>query len=252
MTGVILAGGLGRRLRSITGGYPKYTLRIMDYPLIMYPINALRLFGLEKMVIVVAYRYLDIVREHVEKYLEGAIDIEYVGNPHPEGENGYSLMLAMEHVDTDKFILSVADHIYTYGVVRKLVDDYDPSIDFLVGADSAPKFINVNEATKIKADEEGRILNIGKKIVDYTHIDAGVFIVSKRAVESLSHLKNNIGLNLADLIMELARRDYNLYVSDIVGNPWTDVDTVDDVQEILYGKRRVVIEAVLQELLEDG
>ena len=251
-TAVILAGGLGKRLRSITGGYPKYTLNILGYPLIMYPINTLRMFDLDRLVIVVADRYLKLIKGDIEAYLNDALDIVYVGNPYPERENGYSLMLAVDYVDTDVFLLSVADHIYTYGVVKKLMEDYNSSIDFLVGGDSAPKYINIDEATKIRADNNGRLQSIGKNIRRYTHIDIGVFIARRYAVEEVMHLMNSDRIRLSDVIMELSRREYGVYVSDVVGNSWTDVDTIDDVQEILYGKRRAVVETVLQELLENG
>jgi choline kinase len=210
------------------------------------------MFDLDRLVIVVAERYVKLVKNDIKAYLDDGLDVVYVSNPYPERENGYSLMLAVDYVDTDVFLLSVADHIYTYGVVKKLVDDYNSSIDFLVGGDSSPKYINIDEATKIRADDNGRVLNIGKKITRYTHIDIGVFIVRRYAVEDVRYLMDTEKIKLSDVIMELAKREYGVYVSDVVGNVWTDVDTVDDVQEILYGERRAVVETVLQELLENG
>ena len=245
---VILAGGLGKRLRVLTGNYPKYFFKIFDYPLIMYPVNTLLLSGVKKFVIVVADKYLRYMENTINQYLCGDAEVEYVGNPYPIGENGFSLLLAAEKIIEPYFILSVADHIYSPRIVKSLQKSFSQRIDILVGSDSNPKYINIAEATKILAEEDGRLLRIGKRLKKFTHIDIGLFLMKTQCIKKFIHLKEDKQVQLSRLIYKVAEKNNNVYVSDINSGLWTDVDTVSDVIEILYGKRREVAMKVLEEI----
>ena len=246
---VILAGGLGKRLHVLTGGYPKYFFKIFGYPLIMYPINSLLSNGVEKFVIVVADKYQKHMEQTVSQYLYKDVEILYVSNPYPMGENGFSLLLAVENILEPYFFLSVADHIYSPKIVKILQDNYSRDIDILVGADSSPKYINVNEATKILARDDGRLLKIGKKLKRHTHVDIGLFLVRTSTIEKLLYLKENKMLRLSRLIYKVAEEDKNnVYITDVNSEIWTDVDTVFDVRDIIHGRRKEVVTRILKEL----
>jgi choline kinase len=249
---VILASGLSHRLRHLTGGRSKCTIKIRGYPLIMYPIRTLSLLDIEKLYIVVSKIHLKHMERYLKRYTLGDYEIIYIPNPRPDKENGYSLLLALEHIEAERFILSVSDHIYTHNIVKKLLEDYKPTIDILVGGDSQPRYINIDEATKIMADKSMRILEIGKRLERYTHIDIGLFIMKRRALKDLIHLKERDRLPLSELITSLIRLEREVYVSDIRGRYWTDIDTAKDIYEILYGQRKRVIEEVLHEMVHNG
>ncbi len=246
---VILAGGLGKRLHALTGGYPKYFFKIFGYPLIMYPINSLISNGVEKFIIVVTDKYQKHMEKTVKQYLYKDVEISYVNNPYPTGENGFSLLLAVENILDSHFLLSVADHIYSPKIVKILQNNYSRDMDVLVGADSGPKYINIDEATKILAGDDGRLLKIGKKLRRYTHVDIGLFLIRTSAVKKLSYLKENKMLRLSRLIHKIAEGDKNnVYITDVNSEVWTDVDTVFDIREIFYGRRKKVVTKILREI----
>lgn len=245
---VVLAGGLGKRLRSLTGKYPKYFLKLFNYPLVTYPINSLLMLGIKKFIIVIADPYLNDLKKIINEYLCDEAEVEYVVNHYPHGENGYSLLLSIEHVPEPYFFLSVADHIYSPKVAGKILDDYHDEIDILVGGDSKPNFVNVDEATKIITGENGKLLKIGKRLRYYTHVDIGLFIMKKEVIRKYIHLRKNKKLSLSKLIYKIAMETNNVYVTDVNGGLWTDVDTVSDVQEILNGKRRRIVSEVIEEI----
>ena len=245
---VILAGGLGKRLRVLTGNYPKYFFKIFDYPLIMYPINTLLLSGVKKFVVVVADKYLKYMKNIINQYLCGDAEIEYVSNPYPTGENGFSLLLAAENIKEPYFILSVADHIYSPRIVKNLQSSFSQGINILVGGDSNPKYISTVEATKILAGEDGRLLRIGKRLKKYTHVDIGLFLMKTSSIKKFIHLKENKQVELSKLIHKVAENDGDVHVFDINSGLWTDIDTVSDVKEIFYGERRKVVIKVLEEI----
>ena len=63
-TGVILAGGIGSRLRPITADRPKPLVPVVGKPMIIYAIDLLRYAGVHDVIIVVRH-----MGDQIRKYL---------------------------------------------------------------------------------------------------------------------------------------------------------------------------------------
>ncbi len=246
---VILAAGFGKRLRGITGSIPKYFYKIENIPLILYPLSALVKVGVKRIVIVVSESFLRRAMRILSKYIKALSDVKilFVSNPKPEWGNGYSLLLGSENVMGEKFLVSMADHIYTYKVPLRIVEEtYDACI--IVGGDSKPRFIRVEEATKILA-ENGILKKIGKNLKTFTHIDVGVMIFTKEAIGIIK--KSNAryeDLSVSKAISTVAESNCQVKVVDVLGEYWIDIDTPRDLIELLYGDSRPVLDTVLEEM----
>lgn len=248
--GVILAAGYSARLREITRGKPKQLLNIHGLPLIMYPIMNLIKIGVSKIYIVVNKENKDHIHNTVRN-AKKLVDIELVENNQPERENGYSFIIGIEATKTNDIILLMSDHIHVVDILHKLIDQYlsrKPHI--IVGGDSKPTYIDVAEATKVYA-EAGVVKDIGKNLKKWTHIDIGIFIVNKeKVIEYLRELENTVEkITISQIVLELARTN-KVLVGDIKGYPWTEIDTPRDLEEVLYGNRRQVVEQALSKLIE--
>ena len=243
MEGVILAAGYGSRLRSIASG-PKFLIDINGKPLIYYPLYSMAKIGVNKVYVVVNYDNLEYILKF-KNNLELNIDIRVVVNEEPQRGNGYSLYTARKVVREDQFILSMSDHIYPAKVLEKVIEFkriFAGDAEVVIGGDSIPRFIDVDEATKILADNEFNLINIGKDLVNYTHIDIGVFMMSRNVFYyAAEYFRNYFEAELSKLIKWLKDRGLRVKVCDIEGVPWKDIDTPEDLYMVLMGEYREVL-----------
>ena len=124
MKGVILAGGLGTRLRPLTLVTNKHLLPVYDRPMIHYPIECLLNAGINEVLIVTG-------GEHAGDFLKllkngkqlGVRHLEYA---YQEGEGGIAdaLKLAEEFADGDKICVILGDNIIEGNIRRAAADFY--------------------------------------------------------------------------------------------------------------------------------
>ena len=211
---VILAAGFGSRMGTDT---PKPLLPLMGLPLIEHKIRAL----LERSFrVTVVYNHPK-VAEYIKKNFP---QVRLVYNPHPERENGYSLLMAKEEVKGD-FFLFMADHFYGEKFYELLDKRFDKNTAFVSRYCHDPQ-----EATKIKAGEDLNVTSIGKELKEYNFFDTGMFFCKKEIFETAERLASNIEkLRLADVFQELARRGELKAV--VVEDKWMDIDTKEELKE---------------------
>lgn len=245
---VILAAGMGVRLRSISDGKPKFMFTLLNKPLILYPISILKKIGITKFTIVLPEGWVSKARD-ILRDLD--VEICYVTNKYIEKDNGYSFLISEECVSNDIFFLSMCDHIYSVKLpytMIKYVEKYDEH-DVLIAGDKNAYYVDHNEATKILADESGNVIKIGKSLSNYNYIDTGVFIVKKSLFDIAHYIKNKYKvLKFSNIINEAIKHNFSVKVIDVTGSLWTEVDTPDDINEVMSGWRKVVIERVLGEI----
>ena len=243
--GVILAAGLSNRLNQYVKLGSKPLVEIFGIPLILYPISVLSKIGVTTFNIVVNKQNHKKIKSELKKYK--MFKTRFIKNKHPELENGYSFFIGAEKISTKVFFLSMADHIYVPRVARKLLFGMRYDTDILIGSDSSPRFIDVEESTKLLV-VNGKVIKIGKNLERYTHVDIGVFLVKKRVLQLLekSHLKYPFGLS--DFINKAIEEGYCVRNVDVKGDYWTEIDTLEDLEKVLQGNRRIVVERVLNNL----
>lgn len=123
MRGVILAGGLGTRLRPLTLVTNKHLLPVYDRPMIYYPIECLVNAGINEIMIVTG-------GEHAGDFLKLLRNGKHLGLRHleyayQEGEGGIAeaLKLAEEFADRDKLCVVLGDNIIQNNI-RKAAGDF--------------------------------------------------------------------------------------------------------------------------------
>ncbi len=239
--GVILAAGYSRRLQKLTGGLSKLLLPIDDKPLFLYPLSSLQANNIHKFCIVANTKNY----AHLTYILNAVSDVDYnlVLNPKPKLGNGYSFLLSKKCFSDEPFVLSMGDHVYHPRIVKKLLSEFSDSVDIIVGGDSKPKFVDINEATKIYTKDDN-VVRIGKRLKKYTHVDIGVFVFKPTIFELIEDNHFDTGFSLSDIINMAIRAGLTVKVVDIKGDYWTEVDTPRDYEQLIKGERRVVLENV--------
>jgi len=123
MKGIILAGGLGTRLRPLTLVTNKHLLPVYDRPMIYYPIQCLLNAGIRDILIVTG-------GEHAGDFLKLLKNGKHLGVHHleyayQEGEGGIAdaLKLAEDFCDGDKLCVVLGDNIIQKNI-RKAAGDF--------------------------------------------------------------------------------------------------------------------------------
>lgn len=111
MKGVVLAGGLGKRLRPLTKITNKHLLPVFDRPMIYYPIQTLVDAGIEDILIVTGGNFAgEFLRLLGNGHTFGLKHIDYT---YQEGEGGIAqaLSLAEHFSEGEKIVVILGDNI---------------------------------------------------------------------------------------------------------------------------------------------
>ncbi|MBI1369215.1 MAG: NTP transferase domain-containing protein [Planctomycetes bacterium] len=159
MKGVILAGGLGSRLRPLTLVTNKHLLPVYDRPMIYYPIQCLVNAGIDEVLIVTG-------GEHAGDFLKllkngHDLGLRHLAYAYQEGEGGIAdaLKLAEDFADGGKIVVILGDNIIE-GNIRK------PAGEFFTqksGAKVLLKEVPDPERFGVVRMEDGRIAEIIEK-----------------------------------------------------------------------------------------
>ncbi len=243
---VILAGGKSSRLIKYTGGKPKWSLSIRGKPMIYYPISALRSVGVNRFIIIVAKKWF---REMSKLLRRMNIDYELVPNNYVERENGFSFLLSKDYVTDNYFYLSMSDHIYSAKLLHVLQNKKYSRSHLVICGDREPLFIDVSEATKILSDRRENIIAIGKNVRPFTHVDTGVFLISKRIFHVAEKLASSrYSFTMSDIVNKSVKYHYYVKVATIYRGYWTEIDTISDLTGVKRGKRRAVLDAAIRSI----
>ena len=123
MKGIVLAGGLGKRLFPLTKITNKHLLPVFDKPMIYYPIETLVDAGIKDILIVTG-------GNHAGEFLRllgngHQFGLKHINYTYQEGEGGIAqaLSLAEHFADNDKVVVVLGDNIIEKSIA-KAVDDF--------------------------------------------------------------------------------------------------------------------------------
>jgi glucose-1-phosphate thymidylyltransferase len=118
MKGVVLAGGLGTRLRPLTAVTNKHLLPVYDKPMIYYPIQTLVSAGIRDIMIVTggnsAGDFLKLLKNGRD------FGLKHLNYTYQEGEGGIAAALALceDFADTDPLCIVLGDNIIEGNICR--------------------------------------------------------------------------------------------------------------------------------------
>lgn len=164
MQAIILAAGMGKRLKALTNDSTKCMVKVNGVTMAERTLRSLDKLLLNRIIIVVGYKG-DKLIEYVNS-LGLKTPIEYVNNEiYDKTNNIYSLYLAKDYLLTDDTLLLESDVVFEDAVLRRLVDNPYPSLALV-----AP-FESWMDGTVVTLDEEKNLRNFfGKKDFDFERI----------------------------------------------------------------------------------
>jgi choline kinase len=229
----VIAAGAGDRLRrtSEDDGAIKPMTPLLGVPLVVRTLVTLRDCGVARAVVVTGYR-----AEELEAALESdgrlaPLTVAFVRNPAWKRQNGLSVLAARAAVDGRAFLLSMADHVYSGEIVRRLLLSPRSPDELLLAVDRRRRqATDQDDATLVRLDARERIADIGKGLACHDAIDTGVFLADAALFRSLEQEREIRGgdCSLSDGVRRLARAGLARGV-DVGDSWWHDVDTRADL-----------------------
>lgn len=120
MQGLILAAGMGRRLKELTKENTKCMVEVNGVRLIDRALSQLAKIGLKRTIIVTGYEGAKL-RKHVGRKWDG-MRIDYIDNPiYDKTNNIYSLSLAANELAKDDTLLLESDLIFDDAILTKVI-----------------------------------------------------------------------------------------------------------------------------------
>lgn len=131
MKGIVLAGGLGTRLRPLTLVTNKHLLPVYDKPMIFYPINTLVRAGIDEVMVVTggphAGNFIGVLKNGKEL---GVKHLEYA---YQEGEGGIAAALALgeDFVDGEDVAVILGDNCTDADIKKEIKSFKDGAMIFI-------------------------------------------------------------------------------------------------------------------------
>lgn len=157
MQAIILAAGMGKRLKELTSNATKCMVEVNGVTMIERALSQLDALNLNRIVVVVGYEGKKLI-EYINS-LDIHTKIEYVDNDvYYKTNNIYSLYLAKDYLVQDDTLLLESDLIFEDAVLKRLLDNPYPSLALVA------KFESWMDGTVVTIDEEDNIKSfLGKK-----------------------------------------------------------------------------------------
>lgn len=223
---LILAGGLGTRLRTVVSEVPKPMAEISGRPFLEWQIDYLKSQGVHRVVLSVGYKSEIIKRHFGNNYNQ--VSISYSEETTPLGTGG-ALFKALAHITTDSFYLINGDTFFPIDL--KLFNERYAELDF---PDLLMATFKANISDRygaLKVDENtGEFLSLesSKSRIGQT-ANGGVYLFSKRKLEELSYLiHSNTPYSLEDAILPMLKNIKAKAFCKEFNNTLLDIGTPDD------------------------
>jgi choline kinase len=226
---IILAAGVGSRLRPTTSRLPKCLVPVAGRPILEWQLRTLFDAGLERAAVVAGYRH-EQVAECCRAF--GSRVRIVVNEAYATTNNMVSLRLAVEAVGLGDVLLCNGDVMF------------DPAIPAMLLAESHPNLIAgqkgrfIAESMKIVVND-GRVAEISKHIqperawgvsIDIYRFDraavARILDISRRVIDDEKQLTL-----WTEVAIDAALAEIDVRPLDIGTLPWVEIDTPDDLAE---------------------
>ena len=216
MKAMILAAGLGTRLRPLTSHKPKPLVPIGNRPLIDRLIQYLKEYGIEEVIINAHHHHQQVV-----EYLDGGrpfgIDIEVRVEPEILGTGG-GIKNTEDFWDTDPIIIINGDILTDIDLSKALgAHRRDGSLATLIVHNCKP-------FNQIRINNDMDIVDIASENLPDRLAFTGIHIIQP---EFLEYIPQGIFSNIIDCYRELIKEGKPIRAHLSNGHYWRDIGTVD-------------------------
>jgi NDP-sugar pyrophosphorylase family protein len=217
MQALVMAGGLGSRLRPLTDEVPKPLLPIGGRPILELILRQLRAAGVDEVYISLGYK-AELIRAYVADGRRLGVRVRYVDEPTPLGTAG-ALGYVKQHVREPLLIMN---------------GDILTKLDFRAFhqghvAEGAAITLGVREDRHqipfgLVETHNGLVLKIREKPVQEYLVSAGIYVMSPEAIASVTP---GARLDVPDLINDVVSRGGRVRYH-VIREKWIDIGAMED------------------------
>lgn len=231
MKAVILAAGVGSRIRPLTDNCPKCLLKVGGNTILEMMISHIQDCGINEIIFVLGY-----LQEQIKDYVKTKfpdLNAHFVINDQYSVTNtGFSLMLTKDLVGESAFVKFDADVVFDKEILKKLIEcEYASCL-------CIDKDINLDaEEIKVIIDDQNRVLKASKIVNPKDAVGESIGI-EKISSEAAKLLFAELEIMMADeknyqeyyegAYERLIEKNVPFYALDISRLQWTEIDTKED------------------------
>jgi NDP-sugar pyrophosphorylase family protein len=177
-TALILCGGLGTRLRSVSGNSPKCLMKVNGRPFLLYLLDLLKSNHFQDVVLCTGHGHDQIQKEVGTEYKGSSI--KYSRETSPLGTGG-AIVQASQKLESEWFLVMNGDSYCSFDLNAQSLLKIKKSLIFV------HKVPDVSRFGAIEFDKQNNVLSFQEKNVQSTpgYINAGIYWLHRSCIDSL-------------------------------------------------------------------
>lgn len=230
--GIVLAGGKGTRLRPLTNAVSKQLLPVYDKPLIYYPLDTLRKFDINEVLIICMPDQLDLYKKSLGDGSVWGMKFSYIKQEEPRGLAD-AFILGEEFIKGRNVTLILGDNIF-------IGNNFIRHSNETIQRDGA----NMIYGYKVQNPQQYGVIEFGahstrnvKRVIEKpknppsNYACVGLYVFDHTAVEKAKKVKPSARgeVEIVDVINQyIDEGDLQFWKLDD-GEAWFDCGTIDDL-----------------------
>ena len=178
---IILAGGMGTRLRSVITEIPKPMAPVGNKPFLAIILDNLNDQGIEHVILAVGYKH-EVIQSHFGNQYK-SITLDYAVEEEPLGTGG-AVGLSLNQLNGDAFLMMNGDTLFDVNLSHLSQFHSERKADLSI---ALKPIKNQDRYGLVKVNENAQVVEFAEKQhIDQGLINGGVYATSKSYIDSLN------------------------------------------------------------------
>lgn len=222
MKAVILAGGLGTRLRPLTYVIPKPLIPIKEKPILQIIVERLKSYGFEDFIFATGYNS-HLIEIYFGDGSDFKVNITYIKEKKPLGTAGVLSMMEDKFSEDESFLIMNGDIITKLNFSKMVEHHYSRKNEITVGIRKYKQQVPFG----VLSINQGIVYDVKEKPIEEYNIIAGIYI-AKAAV--LKNVPKDSFVTMPDIIKKMIDQKRNLGTY-LIEEDWFALEQISQIEE---------------------